>query len=136
MALASFRKTRPRAPRTSSRRTTSTPSSSAMPCSCNSVATGLFRGASNTASIVAVSAPVRIVSAGWARSPRSRVRASMRIDFPAPVSPVSTFRPGPNGTVNDSMTARFLTLSSLSTCEPLRVDQRSPHFSFVRSTSK
>ena len=64
MALASFRNTRPRPPRTSSRRTTSWPSSSVMPCSWSSVATGLFRGASNTASMVALSAPARIVSAG------------------------------------------------------------------------
>ncbi len=88
-----------------------------MPCSWRRVATGLFRGASNTASMVAVSAPARIVSAGWARSPSKRVKASMRIDFPAPVSPVRTFRPGPNGTVSDSMTARLRTLSSLSTRE-------------------
>ena len=42
----------------------------------------------------------------------------MRIDFPAPVSPVSTLRPGANGTVASSITARFLILSSLSIPRP------------------
>ena len=94
VVLASFRNTRPRPPRTSSRRTTSWPFSSEMPCSWRRVATGLFRGASNTASMVAVSAPARMVSAaGPARREAASGRRS-RIDFPAPVSPVSTFRPG------------------------------------------
>ena len=47
---------------------------------------------SNTAATTARSAPVRITSDD-AFSPSSNPSASIRIDFPAPVSPVRRFRP-------------------------------------------
>src|SRR5512143_480166 len=47
-------------------------------------------------------------------SPRARRIASTRIDLPAPVSPVTTFRPGPKGTRTSSKMARFRTESSIS----------------------
>ena len=50
-------------------------------------------GVSKIASTVAVSSPVRTRSAE-ARPPSSRPTASTRIDLPAPVSPVRTFKPG------------------------------------------
>ena len=40
------------------------------------------------------------------RSPSSRFTASMMIDLPAPVSPVSTLKPGPNVRSSRSMMAR------------------------------
>ncbi len=46
-----------------------------------------------TASTTASSAEVRIISEE-ARSPRRRLRAPTMMDFPAPVSPDRTFRPG------------------------------------------
>src|SRR5207247_4052963 len=40
--------------------------------------------------------------------PRRSPTASTRIDFPAPVSPVSTFKPAPNSTSAASMTAKWV----------------------------
>ncbi len=71
------------------------------------------------------------------------------MDLPAPVSPLRTFRPGPNGAVTDSITAKFRMRSSRSIGMDARSvgrtaqavsgairRYRSPHFSFVRSTEK
>ena len=49
----------------------------------------------STAVTLACSAPVR-TSPASARAPSARPRLSSRMDLPAPVSPVSTVRPGPN----------------------------------------
>src|SRR5262245_12078014 len=62
--------------------------------------------ASKIASMVARGSPVRMRSAE-ARAPRSRPTASTRMDFPAPVSPVSTLNPGSNSTSTASITARL-----------------------------
>src|SRR5437899_208793 len=61
-------------------------------------------------------APARIIPAS-ARPPMSRPTASMTMDLPAPVSPVSTFRPGPNAIRAWSITARLEMSSSISTVE-------------------
>ena len=61
---------------------------------------------SKMASIVAWTSPVRTRSAD-ARAPRSRPTASTRIDFPAPVSPVRTLKPGSSSTSTASITARL-----------------------------
>src|SRR5215470_16004992 len=60
----------------------------------------------NSAAISARSAPGR----SWRvskRSPRSSDSASSKIDFPAPVSPVSTVKPAPNSASRDSTTAKL-----------------------------
>src|SRR5688572_29661133 len=61
---------------------------------------------SNSASMVAASVPVLTRSAD-ARPPRRRPTASTRIDFPAPVSPVSAVNPGSSSTSTASITARL-----------------------------
>ena len=53
-----------------------------------------------------VSSPVRTRSAE-ARPPTSRPTAPTRMDLPAPVSPVRTFKPGSNSSSRRSMTARW-----------------------------
>src|SRR5215216_6002574 len=73
---------------------------------------------SKMASIVAPSSPVRTRSAD-ARPPRSRPTASTRIDLPAPVSPVSTLKPGSNSTSTASITARFRMRRKRSMCADL-----------------
>ncbi len=72
----------------------------------------------NTAETRALSAPVRISSRD-VRSPRTALRASTMIDLPAPVSPLSTLKPGPNAMSADSMTAMFWIFSSESIGSPL-----------------
>ena len=59
---------------------------------------------SKTADTTARSAPVRITSEE-AFAPSSNPSASIRMDFPAPVSPVSKFSPAANSTTTLSMTA-------------------------------
>jgi hypothetical protein len=77
---------------------------------------------SKTPSTEARSAPARTTSAE-ARSPSSSDSAPTMIDFPAPVSPVSTFSPGPSRTVSWSISAKLRIRSSVSmgevkgTCE-------------------
>ena len=73
---------------------------------------------SKTPLITSVSAPVRIVSE-LARPPASRDSEPVIRDLPAPVSPVTTFRPGPNWSSARSITARFRTYSERSTMEPV-----------------
>jgi len=57
--------------------------------------------------------------------PRGESEASTTIDLPAPVSPVRTFRPGPNSTVRSSIVARFLIRRVRSIGEFVRVEARS-----------
>src|SRR5215471_5495649 len=83
------------------------------PASSSNAATGPDASTSKRASTTAQSSPERIRS-GWARAPMTSRIASTRIDLPAPVSPVRTFRPGANGTTTSSMTARLRMRSSLS----------------------
>ena len=54
----------------------------------------------------------------------------MMIDFPAPVSPVITFKPSLNSMSSSSMMAKPFTVRQAS------MSYRSPHFSLFRSTSK
>ena len=65
------------------------------------------------ASTRARSLPVRMASVVM-RPPRTAPRASMMIDFPAPVSPVSTFSPAPKGICTASNRAKFRIASSCS----------------------
>ena len=69
---------------------------------------------SKSASTSASSAPLR-TSSGRARPPRTRDRASTSIDFPAPVSPVTTLNPGESSSTRRSIRTTFRTLSWAST---------------------
>src|SRR4030066_1360329 len=60
------------------------------------------------------SASPDFTAVGSALSPSARRTASTRIDFPAPVSPVTMFRPGANGTRTSRKMARLRTESSIS----------------------
>src|SRR5262249_5785497 len=71
---------------------------------------------SKTASTVQWSEPLRM-RVRSARSPRSRLRAPMRMDLPAPVSPVMTLRPGCSSRERSATRARFLMRSVLSMAE-------------------
>ena len=66
--------------------------------------------ASKSASTTARSWPARMRSRS-ARSPRARFIASMTMDLPAPVSPVSTLSPSVNSRFSASMSAMFWMLS-------------------------
>ena len=66
-----------------------------------------------TASIRAELSPVRTTSL-VARAPSTAPSASSRIDFPAPVSPVRTFRPSENWMLVSSIMAKFRMDSSSS----------------------
>src|SRR4051794_14715507 len=79
----------------------STPISSSSSCAA--------RGTSKTASAVMRSAPPRIISVE-PRAPRRNSSESISSDFPAPVSPVSTFSPAPGSIANSSTIARLRTL--------------------------
>ena len=61
---------------------------------------------SKPASTTAVSSPVLSISVE-AREPSTRPSASIRIDLPAPVSPVIRLRPGSKSTSSRSITAMF-----------------------------
>src|SRR5438876_8458543 len=102
--------------RSTSRFSTRRPSSSSMPRAANGDRRWRCTADanSNAPSTIVLSAPGRTTSAD-ARSPSSNERASTTIDFPAPVSPVRTLRPGSNGRVTSAMTARSRTRSSVST---------------------
>ncbi|KYF57275.1 hypothetical protein BE08_23480 [Sorangium cellulosum] len=69
---------------------------------------------SNSASISASSAPGRICSA-LARPPRTSESAPTTIDLPAPVSPVSTLKPGSSRSSRASISMKFLTRRATST---------------------
>src|SRR5215471_14193370 len=94
------------------------PSGAPWPASSSAAASGPVEGTSKIASTEADSAPVRMRS-GWARAPRTRRRASMTMDLPAPVCPVRTLRPGPKTTRASSTTARFRIASSRSMAAPM-----------------
>ena len=79
----------------------STPISSSASCAA--------RGTSKIASAVIRSAPARIISVD-PRAPRKNSSESISSDFPAPVSPVSTFSPAPGSIANSSTMARLRTL--------------------------
>ena len=68
---------------------------------------------SKTLSTVAEDSPVRIKLES-ALPPRIRLRASIIIDFPAPVSPVSAVRPDVNSTFRLSIIAKLFILNSFS----------------------
>src|SRR5688572_10051300 len=96
-----------------SRLSTTRASSVSMPRVSNSSRSSERDAVSNTPSTVARSVPVRTTSAA-PRSPSNKPSAPTMMDFPAPVSPVSTLNPGPSGSVSDSMIAKFLIRSSVS----------------------
>ena len=103
---------RPPAPAGTSRLRTSVPSLS-MPRASSAASRSRRSPTSNTPSTVALSAPVRTKSLE-ARSPIRSPSAPTMIDFPAPVSPVSTLKPRASGSVTASMIARFRMRSSVS----------------------
>ena len=107
----------------SSRRMTTSSPSALSPRSSRRAAAS---STSKTASTAARSSPDRMRS-GEARSPSSSPSASIRIDLPAPVSPVRRVRPGPNSTSSAGMRAMLLIRSSLSMpgATPCRISQRS-----------
>ena len=76
-------------------------------------------------------APGRTIVAS-ARPPMSQSMAVTSIVLPAPVSPVSTVRPGPSRRSTSAMTPRFSMRSSLSTLAPQPGTQRSlnPNLAF------
>ena len=69
---------------------------------------------SNTASTTAFEAPSRMSSV-CARSPRINLSPPTSIDFPAPVSPVRMFNPGPNSTSSSLISAKSRMYRDLST---------------------
>ncbi|MBK6534787.1 MAG: hypothetical protein IPF99_36190 [Deltaproteobacteria bacterium] len=95
------------------RRTTSS-SSQARPASSKRCLRGSSPATAKTAVTSACVAPVRTMSAAEARAPSTSERASMRMLFPAPVSPVTTLSPSPKVTSTSSMIARSLTCSVTS----------------------
>ena len=78
-----------------SRRRISSPPSASPPCSSTSASAGWFSGRRKCASTVARSAPVRTMSEA-VLMPRSEPSAPIRMDLPAPVSPVMTLKWGEN----------------------------------------
>src|SRR5262245_50279632 len=66
---------------------------------------------SNSASTEASSSLCRMISEP-PRSPAIKPKALRMIDFPAPVSPVIIFNPGPKSSVTSSITAKFFMCSS------------------------
>jgi hypothetical protein len=98
----------------------SRPSSGSTPASAKSVATsGRSKRSptSNVASTRAARAPVRTTSLPT-RSPSTAPSASIRIDLPAPVSPVSALNPGSKLSRSSSMIAKSLIASSSSMPAP------------------
>ena len=87
----SLTKARPRPSAPTMRRRVST-SSSSRPCSASTACAGWSLGRSNEAATEAWVAPRR-TAADSARLPSARPSASIRMDLPAPVSPVSAPRP-------------------------------------------
>src|SRR5512134_3394305 len=94
------------------RRSTSS-SSQGKPASSHASFRSSRRERSKSAVTSASVSPVRTAT-GSAFSPSARRIASTRIDLPAPVSPVTTFRPGAKGTRTSSKIARSRTESSIS----------------------
>ena len=82
-------------------------SSASIPDSSSSLRGSSVPFKESTASTSAWSSPER-TRVERPRSPRSNMIASMRIDFPAPVSPVKMENPEPKSTSNSLMVAKFL----------------------------
>ena len=88
----------------STRRRMTVPSSGSMPCAASHAAASPEPPTPTTPETAVSSAPARTIEVS-VRSPSSRPRAPIRIDLPAPVSPVSTFRPPAKRTCSFSMIA-------------------------------
>ncbi len=101
---------RPSRPRM--RRSTRSPVGSS-PCSRNRSCAGCSPGSAKQAVTLACSAPARTNPAS-ARTPSAKPRLSSRIDLPAPVSPVSTVRCGPNSRSNRSINTTSRIASAVS----------------------
>ena len=91
------------------RRSTSSFSATLMDCSSSNCNNRSSPSTLNVALISVRAHPVRITEVS-ARSPRTSPRASINMDFPAPVSPVRTVRPSLNDNSTFSTTARLLIL--------------------------
>ncbi|OPZ34414.1 MAG: hypothetical protein BWY96_03137 [Spirochaetes bacterium ADurb.BinA120] len=96
-----------------SRRSTRVPSSQSMPDSSRMARTCGTAETSNAPSSVARSKPERIWSV-VILAPSTPESASIRMDFPAPVSPVRMFSPGPKGIFSSSIITKFFMRSSVS----------------------
>src|SRR5512139_3578728 len=105
-----YARLRPAAGRTR-RRTAS--SSHGSPASSQASRSSSRRERSKSADTSASASPLR-TAIGSAFSPRASRIASTSTDFPAPVSPVTTFRPPAKATRTSSKMARFRTVSSIS----------------------
>src|SRR5262245_43934359 len=97
------------------------------PCSSSSARTAWSGATANSALTLACLAPGRS-SCRSARPPRARPRASSRIDLPAPVSPVSTERPGSISRSRRSMrtTSRIDRVSSIAAGRPASEHRAEP----------
>ena len=95
------------------RRISGSPTSGAMPCSASIASAAWSSGSSISALTLAVLWPLR-TSAASARLPIARPSASSRIDLPAPVSPVSTPRPGSKSIASRSISTTSWMTSCLS----------------------
>ena len=113
VASAPFTQARLRPSRWTVRRTTSSPPAAGSPSDCSRASHSAGCRGRKSACTSASSAPVRTESA-WARPPNIRFSASTRMLFPAPVSPVSTLKPGAKCTSSSSMMANARTRSSSS----------------------
>ena len=98
-------------------RRTITSSSPPIPASARTSRAAWPSGRSNTAVTSPCCAPTRSRSLR-PRQPSTNPSASSRIDLPAPVSPVSTLRPGCNARVSRSMISRSLISRPRSTAPP------------------
>src|SRR3990172_121914 len=88
-------------------------SSHGKPASSQASFKSSLRDRSSSAETSASGSPLRTVT-GSAFSPSARRIASTRIDLPAPVSPVTMFRPGAKGMRTSSKMARVRADSSIS----------------------
>ena len=77
-----------------------------------------FSGNKKTASTRRFSQPVRIKFVPI-RCPKTALKASIKIDFPAPVSPVKMFKPSPNSSSAFSIRAKFCTDKFFNILSPL-----------------
>ena len=119
----------------STRRSSTTPGSPASPCASSHASTIGRLVASNTADNSARSAPWRNCR-NSKRSPSSNASASTSIDLPAPVSPVSTVKPGSNSTSSFSTTTKLRIDSACSIAANRRADQSEAMSRGVRATSR
>ena len=98
------------------RRSSSWPGSPARSCSASQAAN--VSSMPKSAEMSARSAPSR-TSVASPRPPSTRPMASSRMDLPAPVSPVSTVKPGPNSISADSTITKSLSRNHCSMMESL-----------------